>query len=170
MKIVVEGSTATIVAPMQKLGANALQPLREGLYEGGDKVRTRVRRALRAQTNVLKAASVNTRVTSARAGLSYVIKGEGKGLPITEFPTSTPGGRIASSPWGVSRLFKRSFVKPNSGAFVARLTSKRFPIRKLFGPSIAKEIVKDRSLAAFEDGVRADIVPMIEKRMARLLG
>lgn len=169
-RVVVKGSIGQIIAPLGRL-ANpaALQPLREGLYEGGDKVRTRVRRALRVQTNVSKAASVNSRVNSRKAGLSYGITGEGKGLPIREFPHSAPGNIIAS-PWGVVHAFKRSFVKPDNGSFVARLSSKRFPIRKLFGPSLAKEIVKDQSLAAFEAGVAADVVPAIEKRLARLLG
>lgn len=168
--IQVSGKVATIIAPFDRLkGQAALQPLREGLYEGGDKVRTRVRRALRVQTNVSKAASVNSRVNSRRAGMTYIIVGEGKGLPITDFPHSAPGN-VEASPWGVVHRFKRSFVKPGSGAFVARLTSKRFPLRKLFGPSIAKEIVKDGALDAFHAGVAADIVPAIEKRLARLLG
>lgn len=169
MRIVVSGGLAEIIAPLQALGRNALQPLREGLYEGGDKVRTRVRRALREQTNVKKAASVNDRATSVRSGMSYIIRGVGKGLPIAEFPV-TAAGAISASPWNVSRVFKRSFVHPSNGGYVARTSSKRFPVRKLFGPSIAKEIIKDRSLAAFHAGVRADIVPAINKRLARLLG
>lgn len=167
MRIEVVGNVASIIAPLEKVADGNLQPLKEGLYEGGDKVRTRVRRALRVQTNVTKAASINTRVLSVRAGLSYIIKGEGKGIPIKEFPVNASGS-VTAAPWGVSRTFKRSFVKVG-GSFVARLTSKRFPLRKLYGPSVAKEIVKDQSLEAFEAGVRSDILPAINKRIARLL-
>ena len=170
MRIVVSGSLAEIITPLARAASgNALRALKEGLGEGGDKVRTKVRKALRAQTNVKKAESVNSRTSSVRAGLEYIIKGTGKGIPIEEFPVSAPG-HVTASPWGVARVFKRSFVRPDTGAYSARLSSKRFPVRKLFGPSIAKEIVKDQSLAAFEAGVRSDVIPIIEKRLARILG
>ncbi len=170
ISVVVSGTLGTIIAPLSKLtNPAAMQPLREGLYEGGDKVRTGVRKALKAQTNVLKYDSITSRVNSRREGLTYGITGEGKGLPIREFPHAAPG-HIVASPWGVSHTFKRSFVKPDSGAFVARLSSKRFPIRKLYGPSLAKEIVKDQSLDAFEVGVATHVVPAIEKRLARVFG
>jgi len=169
-RVTVTGSLAEIIAPLSKLtNSEAMQPLREGLYEGGDKVRTKVRKALKVQTNVSKYTSITSRVDSRKNGLSYGITGEGKGLPISEFPHSAPGN-IVATPWGKEHRFKRSFVKPDTGAFVARLSSKRFPIRKLFGPSLAKEIVKDQSLDAFETGVRTDVVPAIEKRLARMFG
>lgn len=168
MRVIVSGTIASIVGPLENLAnAGAMRPLREGLYEGGDKVRTRVRRALKVQTNVKAYGTVVSHVPSVRAGLSYIIKGEGKGLPIQLFPVSAPGSVVAS-PWGVEHTFKRSFH--NRMGYMARLSSKRFPIRKLFGPSIAKELVKDRSAEAFEAGVAADVLPAIEKRLARLLG
>ena len=82
MEIVVFGSLATITAPMQNLASGADRAMREGLYEGGDKVRTRVRRALKVQTNVKAYGSITQRVPSVRAGLTYIIRGEGKGMPI----------------------------------------------------------------------------------------
>lgn len=168
--VTVTGTLGEIIAPLSRLtDPAALQPLREGLYEGGEKVKTKVRKALKVQTNVSKYASITSRVNARKNGLTYGITGEGKGLPIVEFPHAAAGS-IVATPWGVEHRFKRSFVKPDTGAFVARLSSKRFPIRKLFGPSLAKEIVKDQSLAAFEVGVKADVVPAIEKRIARMFG
>ena len=167
MEIVVSGSLATITAPMQNLASGADRAMREGLYEGGDKVRTRVRRALKVQTNVKAYGSITQRVPGVRAGLTYIIRGEGKGMPIELFPVSAPGPVVAS-PWGVVHTFKRSFA--NRLGYRARTTSKRFPIRRLYGPSVAKEIVKDQSAEAFEAGVRADVLAAIEKRLARLFG
>jgi hypothetical protein len=166
MQIVVSGTMAQVMAPLRKIAGGKMGVLENGLSDGGDKVRTKVRKALKTQTNVKKYGTITSRVQGARRGLSYVITGEGKGLPIDEFPVSAPGS-VSASPWGVMRKFKRSFVR--AGKFVARLSSKRFPVRRLYGPSIAKEIVKDQSLAAFEAGVRTDIVPEIDKRLARLL-
>jgi hypothetical protein len=168
MGISVSGSIASIVAPLSRLASgNGLRAVQDGLTEGGDKVRTKVRKALKAQTNPIKYATITSRVDGKRNGFSYFIEAKGGGLPIKEFPHSAPGS-VSASPWGVARTFKRSFVKAG-GALVARLTRKRFPVRKLYGPSLSKELVKDQSLAAFEVGVRADVVPAIDKRLARLL-
>jgi hypothetical protein len=169
MRITISGGTAEIAGPLSRVAAGAgLRAVQEGLTEGGDKVRTKVRKALKTQTNPLKYATITSRVDGLRAGMSYIIKAKGKGLPIEEFPHSAPGA-VTASPWGVARTFKRSFVKAG-GALMARLSRSRFPIRKLFGPSLRKELVKDQSLAAFELGVRTDIVPAIDKRLARLIG
>ena len=168
MRIKVSGNIAEIIAPFQQLGAGGIMPLREGLYEGGDKVRTRVRRALKKQTGVSAYSTITQNVEGIRSGMSYLIKTDRGGLPIKLFPVSAPGS-VSASPWGVSRTFKRSFVKAG-GKYMARISSKRLPVRSLYGASLKKEIVKDASLAAFDAGVKADIAPMIEKRLKRFFG
>lgn len=166
MQITVKGTVAQVVAPLRKLADGNMNVLLNGLSDGGDKVRTKVRKALKTQTNVKKYGTITSRVEGGRRGYDYVITGEGGGLPIAEFPVSAPGS-VSASPWGVMRQFKRSFVR--AGKYLARISSKRFPVRKLYGPAISKEIVKDQSLDAFETGVRSDIGPEIDRRLARLL-
>jgi hypothetical protein len=169
MRITVSGNIAAIIGPISSLAAGGgRQALQEGLGDGGDKVRTKVRKAMRAQTNPLKYETITSRVSGSRFGLAYIIKGDGKATPINLFPHSAPGA-VTAAPWGVSRTFKRSFVRPDTGALSARTTSKRFPVRKLYGPNMAKEVVKGQSLAAFEVGAGSDVLPAIERRLARLL-
>lgn len=153
--------------------ARAERAMAEGLNEGGDKVRTQVRRDLKAQMNVRKYGAITSRTPSRKASpgnLRYEIEGEGKGLPITEFPVSAGIHRpVTAQPWGVSHTFKRSF-KTRSGLLRARLSSRRFPIRSLRGPAVSKEILKDRTAAHFEADA-ADIVERaVVKRLGRLMG
>ena len=122
MRIIITGSLANIVGPIERLAQGNLRPLREGLYEGGGKVRTRVRRALWAQTGVKAYRDITQRVPSVGAGLSYIIKGLGKGLPIDRFPVSAPGS-VTASPWGGVG------VGVVTGAAPSRRRSRRRPSR-----------------------------------------
>ena len=153
-----------------QLGTQAAQELARGLNEGGDKVQTQVRRALKVQTGVSKYGTIVQNTTNSRAfagHLSYSIRSTGHGLPITDFPYSVPG-HVQASPWGVTRQFARSFKQLVKGGLKARLTSKRFPLRSLYGPSIPKELVKDKSKDAFETGT-VFVREAVEKRLARLM-
>jgi len=160
--------------PIQKAIAN-------GLNEGGDKVRTQVQRALKTQTGVKKYSSITSRMSDSGKGwaraapgrLAYIIVATGKGIPIQEFPASLTTRGASAKSWGVAHLFKRSFGLHNSkdpSQFRARTTSKRFPIRKLYGPSLPKELVQGQSIETFERSA-ADIVPaMVIKRLGHVLG
>ena len=172
MAIVVHVDLAGIrqfAAAVAKLGdGRVAQVAREGLQEGGDKVRTQVRRALKVQTNVKRYGVIVANVPGRLAGpLQYIISASGKGLPIQEFPYSVPGP-VEASPWAVSRTFKRSFRQRYKGGLRARLSSKRFPIRSLYGPSLPKELIKDQSAAAFFKG-SSEVLQAIEKRVARIM-
>jgi hypothetical protein len=154
------------------VGEKLPRALREGLQEGGNKVATKVRRALREQTGVTKYGTILSR-THAGLGsggeLAYVIRGQGKGLPIGNFRVGVNAKGVLAFPWGKAHLFKRSFKTSSKGMLRARLGASRMPIRAFFGPSIAKELTKDHSAAAFEAGVRAEVEPIIIKRLGRLL-
>ena len=96
--------------------------------------------------------------------------GQGKGLPIKDFPVeASVGGPVTVEPWGVSHTFARSFVTSSRGLLRARRGSAREPIRTLRGPAPAKELVKDQSAAVFEAGVRAIVEPIVTRRLARLM-
>lgn len=205
-RLVVTGSVAEIVTPLAHglAGPRVHKVLREGLREGGDKVRTKVRRALKEQMGVKRYGVVVKHVVGVlghSGALTYVIRGDGKGLPIEEFPVRAKAGpgairwsarehwklqpreslgrfgkiqdvppEVTASPWGIARTFKRSFV--GRGGYRAAIPGDKggWMMRKLFGPSVAKEIVKDRSARAFEMAVRTDVLPAVEKRLGRLLG
>lgn len=176
MRIEVKLSGAGIdqfASKVAALGASAPTEMARGLNDAGDKVRTQVRRALKVQMGVTKYGIVVDATSSIPArpgGLVYKITGDGKGLPIKDFPVSaSPGGPVTAMPWGVAHTFQRSFVSSRKGRLLARRTSARFPIRGLRGPSPAKELVKDQSLATFEAAVPAIVEPTVMARLARLM-
>lgn len=72
----------------REMPAKASKELANGLSDGGLKLRTSVRRALRTQMGTKSAAPINQRTPSKlnRAALTFSIMGIGKGLPISYFP------------------------------------------------------------------------------------
>ena len=162
----------------------------QGLNEGGDKVRTQVRRTMREQTGLLRLNSVTRRERGLRAfatgpeaksgvgpprpgGLSYTIIYVGK--PPTkpdEFRksvTTGPGGGVTVWMWAVAHKFKRSFQQKFKGGLRMRTTGPRLPIRSFDGPNLAKEAVKGQVATTFLEGAATIVPPIIEKRLARAL-
>ncbi|ACK50494.1 hypothetical protein Msil_1544 [Methylocella silvestris BL2] len=176
----------------KNLAAGIPMVIARGLNEGGDKVRTQVQRALKTQTGVSKYSSITSRIDTLRAyasrnagsiganhgsgfsssgSMSYHIIAKGKGIPIAEFPVRLTKKGIAAKTWGVDHLFKRSFGVPGQGVagFRARLTGKRFPIRKLYGPSLPKELTTGAAREAFLASL-AFVPVAVLKRLGRHLG
>lgn len=140
----------------------------QAAIEGGDKVRTDLRRALKDVTGAKRYADITSRVFSrSPAAGQYVIVARGPGLPISAFKVRSAGGAVEAEPWGIARIFKRSFFDP-SGLARARLTIHRKPVRRLFGPNLAKELVKANMEERFYTSVQRNVLPVIEKRMARV--
>ena len=166
-------------APLPRAGPH--QSISQGLNEGGDKVRTQVRRAMREQTSLMRLNSVIKRQATIRAfpgRLAYSILFKGK--PHTrpdEFAYKVktgPGGGVTVTMWGVAHRFQRSFqIAGMSGSFGlrARLSKDRLPIRGFDGPNLAKEAAKEDGLVATTFMSLSPILvpPTIEKRLARLL-
>ncbi len=102
-------SLDTFVAKVAALGAEAPVEMARGLNDGGDIVRTQVRRALKDQMGVTSYGIVvdhTGSIPASPSGLVYKITGSGKGLPIKDFPVSaSPGGPVTAMPWGVSHTF-----------------------------------------------------------------
>jgi hypothetical protein len=113
--------------------------LTEAVTGAGMKARTQVRRALKQQMGTKRARPINanTRSYVTDGGFAFVIEGSGKGLPIEEFPVRVVKAGVWASPWakgGCSTLLRQ---RPR---LCARLGKSRFPIRKLFGPALPKEL------------------------------
>ncbi len=178
-------------AALAKLSGRVQLAIARGLNEGGDKVRTQVRRAMREQTGLVKLQSVTKRSSTIRAfpgaprsgigpvgvgSLAYQIVFRGK--PSTrpdEFPyrvKTGPGGGVTVRMWGVDHKFKRSFqIAGHSGAsgLRMRLGGERFPVRGFDGPNLAKEAVKGRVAETFLALAPVVVPPIIGKHIARLV-
>ncbi|WP_336801701.1 hypothetical protein [Kaistia sp. MMO-174] len=85
----------------REMPAQASKELANGLSDGGLKLRTSVRRALRTQMGTKSAAPINLRTPSKldRGGLSFTIYGNGKGLPIFDFPVRMSRSKRALVRW-----------------------------------------------------------------------
>lgn len=153
--------------------AKARQAMAEGLNAGGDLERTDVRRDVKVQTGARRYGAIKERTATKRASpgnLVYTIVGTGKGMPIREFPVSaSTRGPVTARPWGVVHAFARSFRTSTKGLLRARRGTARFPIRALYGPSIAKEIVRDQTAAHFETRAGPRVQQAVVKRLGRLL-
>ena len=180
---------ATLLASPDRLG----RALHEGVRAAGDKTRTVVRKSLHQQMGTKRYGAIVAATRSFIPGpMTYVIEGSGKGLPIIEFPVrgSRAKGRtwrdqprdgagrfgplppsdigfVTARPWRVAHTFKRSFVAAD-GTYKARLPGSTRK-RKLFGPSVAKEIVKGATRAAFETTAPREMDLQIGKRLSRIL-
>lgn len=168
---------------LAKAHARIEAAIARGLNEGGDKVRTRVQRGLKTQTNVKAYRSITSRMRSTRAfaegsrsegsvggALTYSIIATGKGIPITEFPVTVTLKGVDAKSWGVDHLFKRSFKEKFKGALRARLGPARHPIRALYGPSLPKELGKGDIPTIFYASAAEFVPPAIVKHLAKALG
>lgn len=171
--VTLDATVERFASRLSALPIKARRAMVEGLNEGGDLERTQVRRALRAQTGVIKAGAITSRTSTRRASggnLTYVIGGTGKGMPIKEFPvTAGAGAPVTARPWAVTHRFERSFKTSRKGLLRARRGASRFPIRALYGPSVAKEIVKDETAAEFTDNASPRVERAVIKRLGRML-
>lgn len=75
---------------------------------------------------------------------------------------------VSASPWATPRSFVRSFVRADGEPAMVRQPGKR-ATRRLFGPAIWKELVKDRALVTFEQVGPAEVARILPAKMARLL-
>ena len=190
MRVVIKSDLDKMVKGLEAQQGKVLRAISQGLNEGGDKVRTQVRRAMRQQTGLLRLNSVTKRERNVRAfatglapksgigpsrgaSLEYAVVYSGK--PPTkpaEFKTSVktgPGGGVTVWMWNVAHKFKRSFQQKFRGGLRMRLGGSRLPVRAFDGPNLAKEAVKGDVAATFLAQSAALVPPMIEKRLARAL-
>lgn len=174
--------------------------IRQGLGEGGNLVRTDVRKALYDQTGVKAYRSITGRTRSyvESGALRYVIVGTNRPMPIEEVKIQSRGstrfgdwrdqvrgrsGRfgelkasaakpVIASPWNVVHAFKRSFNMVGRGLVAIRpgKDGKRGSTRHLYGPSIAKELVSGQVPVVFQQSVEAKVLPVIEKRIIKAIG
>lgn len=172
---------------LDRIRARIPQAIARGLNEGGDKVRTRVQRALKEQTNVKAYSSITSRMRTARAfagqgdttasvkgsgvggGMVYQIIATGHGIPIKEFPVSVVAKGVDAKTWGVDHLFQRSFQQKFKGGLRARLGPGRFPTRSLLGPALPKELEKGKVPGVFYLACGEFVGPAILKHLANLL-
>jgi hypothetical protein len=164
---------------MQRFG-NQLGALGDGLARRvmmrtlnheGDKGRTQVKRALVRQTGI-KYGLINKAVGTVRATpvlLEYVLKATGDETNLNLFNARQGKRGVNAAPWGRRQIFEHAFMVPAYGYRVyVRTGDDRGPLKALFGPNIARELVKDETADTFRRG-SAGIATRIAHEISRVL-
>lgn len=138
------------------------------LNHEGDKGRTQVKRVLAKQTgiNYGKINKAVRTINSTPATLVYTIEARGDETNLGLFGARQGKKGVSAAPWGKRRVFPHTFLV--HGKVYAREGKARLPIKGLFGPNIAREIVKDESAEAFRTG-SANIADRVGHEVARML-
>jgi hypothetical protein len=175
MQIVIKDLDQTRIryeAMVQRVGdGNATLAFSRALNHEGRKSFTAVKRALRKQTDIppgIISAAMKFK-SSSRTNLRTIISGSGNELPLSLFRPAQFSYGVRVKVWGKHQIYRSAFIIAKYGGNVFHRTSKkRLPIRQMFGPSIPKEMVKDETLAAFEQSGNA-IMDRAMHEIARIL-
>jgi hypothetical protein len=157
VRVVIKGLDQTRVryeAMVHQVGEGAAAlAFSRALNHESRKTFTAVKRALRKQTDIppfMITASTAFRFSS-KHHLRTIITGSGRELPLLLFKPSQFSYGVRARVWGRHQVYRSSFIVARFGGNVFHRTShKRFPIQKMFGPSVPKEMLKDETLETFE--------------------
>jgi hypothetical protein len=154
------------------VGVDMRSALRRAINHTGDKARTQVGRALVKQTG-LKYGRVREELRTINAtvgSLSYIIRARGGYVSLKEFAARQTQKGVSAAPWGKRRVFPHTFIVASLGGHVfERKGPARYPIRKLWGPAIPAEMVKDQTKEAFEATVAADLPARVDHEISAIL-
>ena len=174
MQLIISARDQVLARYGNQLGALSEGQVRTALSRSlnheGDKGRTQVKRALVKQTGI-KYGAVDKAIVTVRstpATLTYTLKAGGDETNIASFGGVQRRKGVSAAPWNKRRIFARSFIVPRFGRAFIRTSKNRLPIRPLYGPNLARELVKDSSAAAWQSGV-ANIVARVGHEISRML-
>jgi hypothetical protein len=119
-----------------------------------------LRRALAAQTGMKQGSIEATmKVDPAHPGnLTWTLNQRGKEVNISQFGARKGKRGVTARPWAQSRMFRGTFFV--GGKVYARTSAARGPLKQIWGPNLAREIVIKESKAAFEE-----FAPVMLKRV-----
>jgi len=138
----------------------------------GARARTKAQREL-VKTTSAKYGTVADAIRTRNAGpdhLVFEMIASGRAIPLSEFdPRQTRRG-VSTKVWGRRRVLPHTFVIARMGDNVfVRTSASRFPIRKLWGPALPKELVSGPATKAFKEAVRENRDKRIGHELERLI-
>lgn len=184
MKIIVSPADPVLDRFANQLGAigdKAPAAIGRAINRTVDMVYTQTVRSLVKQTSAPRAvvvAAMRKKYASTSGGaLEGAVIATGRELSLKIFKPAQFKAGTKATVWGKRQLFPGAFMGPKPGAIGRKLrghvftrTSKdRFPIKKLYGPSIPKEMVKDASAAQFQSIAPPILARRVEHEIGRLL-
>lgn len=140
------------------------------LNRGGDMARTQVKRSLVQQTGIkyglINRATKTKRATKHR--LEYEFEARGDETNLNLFGARQRQKGVSAAPWRKRRIFKSSFIVPAYGgrAFL-RTSDERGPIKPVYGPNIARELMRDPTIHYWRK-VDGFVAQRVEHELMRL--
>jgi len=183
---------------LRAIGDGAARPvMARALNRTGDMANTRVKRVLSSSMGV-KNLKIHKAVVTKKASkdnLIYEIVGTGrhfslidsKGVKATtrvvprsdaHFGGFTRAQFVSAGAWGVNETYDGAFIgkgragqTDGAGAthIFARTSAGRLPVKKLWGPSIPREMVRKNTETIVEEMVDTVLVRRLEHELGRLL-
>lgn len=154
---------------IKRLGEKSEYAIRKAVDEVGNKTKTQVIRAVSKQAGV-KVGRARGVIHSAQAmgtgSGAYTITARDVTMSLKEFSPRQTSKGVSAKPWNVKRVFPHTFFGPHGHVFV-REGKAQLPIKKLWGPNIPKEMVKDQAERVFFSNVDTLLPAAVEKWLLR---
>jgi hypothetical protein len=160
---------ARVGGAVARLGSGQARiAMSRALNHEGAKGFTQVKRVLVKQTGI-KYGLITKAVTDQKSNpgtLTYQIIAHGNETNIALFGAVERKKGVSAAPWATRRIFPHTFFA--GGKVFRRLGKARLPIKGVYGPNIAREIVKNESAAAFKLGT-SRIADAVVHEVGRLM-
>jgi hypothetical protein len=166
IRVVADGIIARYASQLAQLGPRAPQALASALNHEGRKAFTQVKRVLVTQTGINYGqieGQMKTRFAFP-GRLRFEIQADGHETNLGAYQARQTGAGVSAAPWNDRHTFgqpgRASFFLPGSRRVFIREGKARYSIKPLFGPNLARELVKDESKAAW-----AVVLPSLSARV-----
>jgi len=156
----------------EKAGLKSPYAVAKAIDEVGNKTKTQVTRAVAKQAGVKYGKAKGVIVSRQAMGVGngeYQIVARDVTLSLKEFSPKQGKKGVSARPWAKRRVFPHTFLGPGGHVYV-RQGAARLPIKKLWGPNIPKEMVKDEAEATFYRVSQEMLGPAVEKWLLRQIG
>ena len=157
---------------IREAGLKAPYAIAKALDAVGNKTKTQLKRAVAKQAGVKAGrveAALSVRQAMGSGQGTFTIVARDVTLSLKEFGARQTRAGVSAAPWNKRRVFPHTFIGPNGHVFV-REGKARLPIKKLWGPNIPKEMVKDQSEQTFYAYTAQALPAELEKWLFRALG
>ena len=138
----------------------------------GNRTMTQVKRSVAKQAGVpvgRAGAALSKRQAMGTGQGSFTIVARDVTLSLKEFGARPTRAGVSAAPWNKRRVFPHTFIGPGGHVFV-REGKSRLPIKKLWGPNIPKEMVKDETERRFYAYTAQALPAELEKWLFKALG
>lgn len=135
-----------------------------------------IRRTIQKQTSIpARLARKQLRGFAQGKGVqtAFIIQARGRAIPLNEFGARPIRRGVSARVWGKRKVFKGAFI-PRSGklegkVFVRR-SKKRLPIKRVYGPAIAKELFRGATETYVKQQWPSDLTKTVDNELKFELG